>query len=139
MSQVLQALIAFAALFAVASTGFFVWKTKSADVQAKAVDAWRSLADGYQEKLENRDKDIADMRELHAGVVAELRAQIEQLRGQIEELKKRDQEAVLIALQSHEVGAELRARSIEENAQRRHDEAITHLARIASAIEGGNA
>ena len=111
--------------------GWAVWRSKTAEVAAAAVDTWKELAQGYQEKLEQRDQQIADMKEQHAAESATRRAEIEDLRRQIakleEDLSARDQTAVLTELRSHEMHAQ--KRRDEQKAE--HTEAMSVFRAIA--------
>lgn len=97
-SQALSLIAAIAVLLTGVLVGILAWRSK-------AVELWKSVAEGYQEKLEQRDDQLADMKSAHAAETAELRAQIDELRRQVEQLRARDQTAVLELIRAHETTA----------------------------------
>lgn len=101
----LETLLLLAGIFGALAVGWSVWRAKSAEIAAAASESWESLARAYQEKLEQRDQAISDMKAQHAAETAELRAQVEELRRQVDVLRERDQTAVLELLRSHETTA----------------------------------
>lgn len=127
--------------------GWAVWRSKTAEVAAAAVDTWKELAQGYQEKLEQRDTQIAEMKQAHATESATRDAQIEDLRRQIakleEELLTRDQTAVLAAVRSHDEtmvrfaeSLAARADEHERQAQIRRDEQRAEHAEAMGVWQG---
>ena len=97
------------ALLATIAGGWFV-------VRSKAADVWRSVAEAYQEKLEEREQ-----------MISELKERVGTLSAKVADLEKRDQEAVLNVLEKH-----------EQRAQDRHDAQLVLLERMATALEGAS-
>lgn len=105
----LEATLLLVGIVSALAVGWAVWRAKSAEVAAAAVDTWRELAQGYQEKLEQRERDLADLKVQHAAETATLESQIDELRRQVEQLREQvrssDQTAVLELIRAHEVTA----------------------------------
>lgn len=98
------------ALLATVAGGWFV-------VRSKAAEVWKDVAEARQEKIEE-----------YQHMIAELRERVGTLSAKVADLEKRDQEAVLNVLEKH-----------ERRAQERHDAQLAALERIAHAIEGAPA
>ena len=96
------------ALLATVAGGWFV-------VRSKAAEVWKDVAEARQEKLDE-----------YQLLIAELKERVVTLSAKVADLEKRDQEAVLNVLERH-----------ERRAQERHDAQLAALERIAHAIEGG--
>lgn len=140
----LEASVLIASLAGILAVGWAVWRSKAAEVAKAGIETWRTIAEGYQERLEQRDSQITELRAQHAAETATLTAQIDELRRQVDQLRERDQTAVLAALQTHEATvAEIHAAMLswqvghDEAAERRASSSLTVLEQIRDAIQEG--
>ena len=108
------------------AVGWAVWRAKSAEVGAAAADTWKLLAEGYQEKLEQRDEQIVQLRVDHAAETEGLRTEIAELRRRINDLQSRDQRSVLEWGRQHEA-----------NAAERHTRLLDVLVEIRDTLKEG--
>src|SRR5574337_496620 len=137
----LEATVLVATLVGIIAVGWAVWRAKTAEVAKAGIETWKAIAEGYQEKLEQRDSQITELRAQHAAETATLTAQIDELRRQVDQLRERDQTAVLAALRAHEATvAEIHAAMLswqvghDEAAERRASSSLTVLEQIRDAI-----
>lgn len=110
----LQAVLLIVGIVSALTVGWAVWRAKSAEVAAAAIETWKQLAEGYQERLEQRDTQIAELKAQHAAETAQLQAQLDELRRRLDVAESRDQTAVLEVIRAHEAtAAERHAKTID--------------------------
>lgn len=116
--QTLDVLAVVAVVFGVLAIGWLTWKSKAADV-------WKSVAEAYKEKLEERDHLIDD-----------LTRKIQRLENEIDRLKQTDVTALFEFMKAHDAEMKVFVPEVVGalNDVRTALQALTHEIKTASRV-----